>query len=142
MKEDFFVRLKTFIDYTGLSYNRFGEEIGCSGGQISQMVTYQKNFGVDKLLKIFNRFPELNPDWLVKGSGNMMLPEKGNKNQKIKYSLPESSAKLKEENPNNERIKQLISENKLLKQINDSLMAQIKDKEEIILLLKKGKEKK
>lgn len=74
--EDLYTRLKTFIDSTGLSNNKFGEHVGLSGAQISYMVSSKKKFGIDKLLNIFNAFPQLNAEWLLKGNGPMFLDDK------------------------------------------------------------------
>lgn len=70
---DLYDRLKTFIESTGLSNNKFGEKTGLSGAQISYMVSSKKKFGIDKLLNILNEFPALNSEWLLKGEGDMLL---------------------------------------------------------------------
>lgn len=70
---DLYDRLKKFIESTGLSNNKFGERVGLSGAQISYMVSSKKKFGIDKLLNIFNEFPLLNSEWLLKGEGEMMI---------------------------------------------------------------------
>lgn len=75
---DIYSRLKEFIEFTGLSMNMFGKAIDEPGGQISQMVTYKKKFGIDKLLKIVNTYPELNPNWLLKGEGTMLIKDLNN----------------------------------------------------------------
>lgn len=86
MKE-FSTRLLTFIRHTNLSNNGFGEACGLSGANIHQMVN-AKGFGVDKLLKIFNRFPELNPDWLFSGEGEMLKKSNTNlKNENVHLSV-------------------------------------------------------
>lgn len=69
--KDFSKRLLLFIQHTGLSNNKFGEACGLSGANIHQMVN-AKGFGVDKLLKILNTYPELNSDWLFSGDGKML----------------------------------------------------------------------
>lgn len=72
--DDLYERLKEFIQYTGLSNNKFAERVNLSGAQISYMVNSRKKFGVDKLINIFNEFPELSAEWLLKGKGEMLLP--------------------------------------------------------------------
>ena len=69
---DVYDRLKEFIEHVGLSNNKFAEKVGLSGAQISYMVNSKKKFGVDKLLSIFNEYPELSADWLLKGEGQML----------------------------------------------------------------------
>ena len=76
MEENFINRLKIYINHTGLSNNRFAEKAGFSGSQLSHMISSQKNFGYDKLIKILNSFPELNSEWLLRGEGSMLLPIK------------------------------------------------------------------
>jgi plasmid maintenance system antidote protein VapI len=70
--ENIYSRLSKFIEYKGISNNEFGRVIGCSSAQITQMLTYKKNFGVDKILKIVSNFSDINPDWLLLGKGEML----------------------------------------------------------------------
>ncbi len=72
---DLYDRLKTFIEQTGLSNNKFAEKVGLSGAQISYMVNSKKKFGVDKLINIFNKYPDLNAEWLLKGQGKMFITD-------------------------------------------------------------------
>lgn len=74
-----FSRLKEYVDSLGISNNEFGRVIGCSSAQVTQMLTHEKNFGVDKLLKIFSGYPSLNPDWLLTGNGPMLRDNKTSK---------------------------------------------------------------
>jgi len=83
--DKFYIRLAQFIEKTGLSYNMFGKKIGSSGAQVSYMIVSKKNFGIRMLLKIFNEFPELNSEWLLRGSGKMILFEE--------ISTPKSTSK-------------------------------------------------
>lgn len=73
-----FSRLKEYIAHLRISNNEFGRTIGCSSAQITQMLTYEKNFGIDKLLKIFSEYPDLNTDWLLIGSGSMLRNNQDN----------------------------------------------------------------
>ena len=68
-------RLQIFIDYLGVSNNKFGEELGVSGSVVSHMVN-GNNFGVDKLIKILNTYPELDFEWLIIGKGVMLKEDK------------------------------------------------------------------
>ena len=70
--QNIFSRIRQFVDYKGISNNEFGREIECSSGQIAQMLTYEKNFGIDKLLKIVSKYPEISLEWLLTGDGNML----------------------------------------------------------------------
>ena len=72
MKSSLHERLKIFIDYLGISHNKFARSIGISGAQISYIINSHQNFGVDKLLKIINIYPELNVEWLLTGKDKML----------------------------------------------------------------------
>ena len=82
-----FSRLKEYVDSLGISNNEFGRVIGCSSAQVTQMLTHEKNFGVDKLLKIFSWYPTLNPDWLLTGNGPMLRDNKTSEESK-RSSMP------------------------------------------------------
>lgn len=82
-----FSRLKEYVDSLGISNNEFGRVIGCSSAQVTQMLTHEKNFGVDKLLKIFSGYPTLNPDWLLTGNGPMLRDNKTSEESK-RSSMP------------------------------------------------------
>jgi predicted ribosome quality control (RQC) complex YloA/Tae2 family protein len=80
--ENIFSRLRKVINYKGVSNNEFGRSIGCSSAQITQMLTHEKNFGIDKMLKILSTYPEVNSDWLLTGRGEMLRETKCTKSEK------------------------------------------------------------
>ena len=65
-------RLEGFIDYLDISQNEFAKGIGLSSGLISYITSGKSNFGVDKLVKIKEKYPDLNIEWLISGKGNML----------------------------------------------------------------------
>ena len=71
-KENIFGRIRKIIEYKGISNNEFGRNIKCSSTQVTQMLTHERNFGIDKLLKILSSYPEISPDWLLLGQGDML----------------------------------------------------------------------
>jgi len=79
--ENIFSRIRQIINYYGISNNEFGRKIGCSSAQITQMITHEKNFGIDKLLKILVNYPQISAEWLTLGVGPM-LKKKQNKRKK------------------------------------------------------------
>lgn len=75
MEETVKDRLISFIEYLGLSKNRFEEICGLSKRYVSNIsVSIQP----DKIKKISLNFPELNTGWLLTGEGDM-LKEGGRK---------------------------------------------------------------
>ena len=62
-------RLIEFITSQKMSINKFEKECGLSTGYIKNM---RKSVSPDKLRSIVQKFPELNPGWLMAGEGNML----------------------------------------------------------------------
>ncbi|MCO5254181.1 MAG: hypothetical protein M9892_07460 [Bacteroidetes bacterium] len=71
-------RIKEFIDYKGISIKKFEEIIGYSNGAFASQLKRKRSIGVDKLENILSFFPEINPNWLITGEGNMLLSESEN----------------------------------------------------------------
>lgn len=65
-------RLKIFLEYKNISKSEFGRIIGVSSAYISSM---RKSIQPDKIESIALKFPELNIEWLLNGTG-LMLKEK------------------------------------------------------------------
>lgn len=69
--ENVVYRIKTFIDYKGLSISAFERVAGLSNAVYRKALDNEKTFGVDKLEKIIEAFPELSAKWLLTGEGPM-----------------------------------------------------------------------
>ncbi len=69
-------RIKEYIDYKGLNIKKFEEAVGFSNGSFASQLKNKRTIGVDKLENILNVFKEINPEWLLTGRGEMLLPEK------------------------------------------------------------------
>jgi hypothetical protein len=70
-------RLREFIKFRKISERAFCERIG--GVSFSYVNSIRKSIQPDKLKRITNAFPELNPIWLMTGDGEML--HSGNTNQ-------------------------------------------------------------
>lgn len=68
-------RIKEFITYKGLSNRAFEASVGLSNGSFSSQLKNNKTIGVDKIENILHVYPELNPIWLLKGTGDMLIQE-------------------------------------------------------------------
>ena len=62
-------RIKKIIEYKGISERKFCTEIGVSNGFLNKV----SDVGSSKLMKILNRYSEINPSWLLTGRGKMIL---------------------------------------------------------------------
>jgi len=83
-------RLDQFRKSIGMSMNEFGKDASFASGGMSKIITSGKSFGVDKLMNIFSKFPELNADWLLFGKGEMLKD----------YSSADTDIETKIEKPN------------------------------------------
>lgn len=66
-------RINQLIKALGLSGRSFSSKIGKSSAFAS---TIGDNVGADVLINILNIFPQVNPQWLLMGEGEMFKPEK------------------------------------------------------------------
>ena len=65
-------RIKQYIDYKGITNQNFEKQIGFSNGAFASQLKNNRTIGVDKLENILIAFPELNPEWLLTGNGEMI----------------------------------------------------------------------
>lgn len=68
-------RIGEFIEAVGLSYYAFENSIGASRGAISKAVKDEKSIGSNVIERIISTYPQLSPNWLVTGNGEMLLSE-------------------------------------------------------------------
>jgi hypothetical protein len=62
-------RLKKFIKHKNLTVQKFEISIGVGNSFVNSIVS---GIGGDKLLRIIKSYPELNIEWLLEGSGEML----------------------------------------------------------------------
>lgn len=62
-------RLKEIRDYAKMGQTNFEKHTGISSGYFNKI---KGSIGSDTILKIANKFPELNLDWLITGKGEML----------------------------------------------------------------------
>lgn len=72
-------RIRQVIDYKKISTRQFCIEVGVANGFLDKV----KDVGSEKLLKILNTYPELSPEWLLTGKGDMLKPEHENQSQEV-----------------------------------------------------------
>ena len=76
-------RISKIIEYSKLSASEFADEIDVQRSNISHIASGRNKPSLDFLIKIKDRFPELQWDWLINGVGEMLktqetepIPEK------------------------------------------------------------------
>jgi len=68
-------RLQIYMDYKGLNYNQVTVQAGLSVGQIGKAIKTNKGLHSDSIEKILNTYRDLNSEWLLIGSGDMLKRE-------------------------------------------------------------------
>lgn len=69
-------RLIKYIEYKGLTVNKFASNIGVSNAYFSKMAKNNGSIGSNILEKIVSDCPDLNLYWLLNGEGDMMKKNK------------------------------------------------------------------
>lgn len=62
-------KLKQFLDYKGITINAFELDSGLSRGYYRNTT----NFSADNLVKICSAYSDLSAEWLLRGTGRMLL---------------------------------------------------------------------
>uniref|UniRef100_UPI0039A5F730 hypothetical protein n=1 Tax=Ornithobacterium rhinotracheale TaxID=28251 RepID=UPI0039A5F730 len=65
-------RIKEYIDYKGITNKEFEINVGFSNGAFASQLKRGRTIGVDKLENILSSYPEISPEWLLTGKGEML----------------------------------------------------------------------
>jgi len=65
-------RLKEYIDYKKIRISVFEKSVGMSNASLVKPLNSGGTIGVDKLENILKVYPDLNPVWLLTGTGEML----------------------------------------------------------------------
>ena len=60
-------RIEALIRHEGLSLSQFANEINIQGSTLSHIMSGRNNPSLDVMKRILERFPNINPDWLIFG---------------------------------------------------------------------------
>lgn len=64
-------RIKVILNEYGLSASKFADMIGVQASGISHIISGRNKPGYDFIIKVMENFPEIDPDWLLLGKGEM-----------------------------------------------------------------------
>ena len=70
-------RIKSVQETLGLTARQFAAEIRVQPGTISNMMAGRNNPSLEVMKRIMERYPTLNPEWLIAGRGEMWRTEPG-----------------------------------------------------------------
>ncbi len=62
-------RIKQFCESQGLTVSGFEKSIGVANGYVNSI---SKSIGIDKICNVLEKYPNLNLEWLLTGSGPML----------------------------------------------------------------------
>ncbi|MDR1633033.1 MAG: hypothetical protein LBR97_09220 [Dysgonamonadaceae bacterium] len=114
-------RLSYFIEIKGDNFNKLAINIGLSNSYFSKMLKNKGSLGEDIIRKILLYYENINPEWLILGSGSMTKKESVSSQISDKYlsEMVLLISKLSEENGviKTEK-KQLKEEIRILKEEN------------------------
>lgn len=68
-------RLKQYIDLKGLTVAAFERSIGMANASFGKSLKKGGGIGTDKLENILTIYPDISPMWLLRGVGEMLLPD-------------------------------------------------------------------
>ena len=71
-------RIKLLMEKENLSNSRFSDEIELQRSSLSHILSGRNKPSLDFIMKVKNRFPDINTDWLIFGEGNMYENSLGN----------------------------------------------------------------
>ena len=90
-------RVQKIINYSELSSSEFADEIGVQRSNISHVLSGRNKPSLDFLMKIKDRFPEIQWEWLIEGKGTMVFSENETTSTPSSYLLEES--KINDDEP-------------------------------------------
>ncbi|CAA0143013.1 hypothetical protein [Tenacibaculum maritimum] len=71
--DETYKRVEKIIYYKHLNIRSFEENIKVSNNSVGTAIRRKSSFKSNVLNKILNRFPDINPTWLLTGKGSMLL---------------------------------------------------------------------
>ena len=101
---DFAKRLQKILDYYGVSATAFSEEISFNRSTISHLLSGRNKPSLEFVLKVLQKYPEVELYWLLNGKGNFPSEDKSATpptSQVEKSTSDDSGAKFSEKSLQN-----------------------------------------
>ena len=122
MESTLFTRLGLFMTHKGLNDNQITIQAKIAVGTLGKQRRSGKGLSYDSLVKILTTYPELNPTWLLLGTGEMLLSNSKDVSEEVLKRVKELENTLKNQD---EKINLLIDQ-------LDNLRAQMTINQELI----------
>lgn len=89
------MRFKAYLDTKGIKNAQAERDCGLSNGLIASAIHKNAALGSDKLENILNTYPDLSAEWLLRGTGHMLVTDGVNTEQLFKsLNMPSNSDKI------------------------------------------------
>ena len=98
-------RIKQLIEYYDISIRAFEQKICVSESLIYRGLTRNSDFGASVIIKILNYCPDVSPDWLLLGKGEMFRKDGTNSETFYKNFIADKEYKIEELTRENERLR-------------------------------------
>lgn len=85
--DSFIDRIQYFMQQRGINNNQMTVAAGLSVGLIGRAIKSKSSLTSDSIEKILHAYPELNPNWLLTGRGEMIININEEESQKNAYLL-------------------------------------------------------
>jgi len=82
-------RITKVIEFSELSPAEFAEEIGVQRSSISHIISGRNKPSLDFITKIKSKFPDIEWNWLITGTGKMLINKEENKTVEKQISKEE-----------------------------------------------------
>jgi transcriptional regulator with XRE-family HTH domain len=96
-------RINKLLKYSKMSASQFADKVGVQRSSISHVLSGRNKPSLDFVTKILESFSEINPDWLLRGEGNMLNEENDDLFSKNTISESEKVEKADYDRENLER---------------------------------------
>lgn len=107
MESTLFTRLGLFMAHKGLNDNQITVQAKIAVGTLGKQRRSGKGLSYDSLVKILTTYPELNPTWLLLGTGEMLLSNSKDVSEEVLKRVKELENTLKNQD---EKINLLIDQ--------------------------------
>lgn len=116
-QQDFIARLQRIMDYYDLNASALADGLGVLRSSISHLLSERNKPSLDFVLKIIDKYPEVDLYWLLYGKGSFPKEEKKPTATPLPTEIPFPKANVLEDNEKEKNVAAEISVNKQKKQI-------------------------
>ena len=116
-QQDFIARLQRIMDYYDLNASALADSLGVLRSSISHLLSERNKPSLDFVLKIIDKYPEVDLYWLLYGKGSFPKEEKKPAPTPLPTEIPFLEDNVLEDNEKEKNVAAEISVNKQKKQI-------------------------